>query len=43
MTVLSFQPYCGAAPEPGGVWMAWNLDPVLIGALIAAAAAYGMT
>ena len=43
MTILSFQPYCGAAPEPGGVWAAWNLDPVLIGALIAVAVAYGMT
>ena len=43
MTILSFQPYCGAAPDPGAAWAAWNLDPVLIGALIAVAVAYGMT
>ncbi len=31
-------PYCGAAPSPGSI--AWNLDPVLIAALVAGAAAY---
>ena len=43
MTILSFQPYCGAAPDPGAVWAAWNLDPVLITALAAVAVVYGMT
>jgi putative membrane protein len=27
-------PYCGAAPLPGAVWNAWNLDPWVIGALL---------
>ncbi len=31
-------PYCGIAPSPGGV--TWNLDPVLIAALIAGAGLY---
>ena len=26
-------PYCGAPPLPGGLWLRWNLDPILIGAL----------
>ncbi len=26
-------PYCGPAPAPGELYAAWNLDPVLIGAL----------
>lgn len=39
----AFQPYCGPAPAPGGIWAAWNLDPVLIAALAAVALAYGMT
>lgn len=43
MTIPMFQPYCGAAPDPGAAWAAWNPDPVLIGALVAAALAYGMT
>lgn len=29
--------YCGPAPVPAGIWAAWNLDPVLIAALGAAA------
>ncbi|SNR26404.1 cytochrome c oxidase assembly protein [Paracoccus sediminis] len=32
-------PYCGAAPIPGGLWTAWNLDPWLIAALAIGAAA----
>lgn len=43
MTILAFQPYCGPAPAPAAMWAAWNLDPVLIGALLAAAVAYGVT
>jgi putative membrane protein len=31
-------PYCGIAPSPGSV--AWNLDPILIGALVVGAALY---
>ncbi|RQP04744.1 MAG: cytochrome c oxidase assembly protein [Paracoccus sp. BP8] len=26
--------YCGPPPEPGGLWSSWNLDPVLIAALL---------
>ena len=43
MTILAFQPYCGPAPDPAAIWAAWNLDPVLIGALLAAAVACGAT
>ncbi|MFN4062183.1 MAG: cytochrome c oxidase assembly protein [Paracoccus hibiscisoli] len=25
--------YCGPAPDPGDIWMRWNLDPVLIALL----------
>lgn len=27
-------PYCGSAPVPDALWMRWNLDPVLIAALL---------
>lgn len=27
------QIYCGPAPDPGDIWMRWNLDPVLIALL----------
>ncbi|MBU1755669.1 MAG: cytochrome c oxidase assembly protein [Alphaproteobacteria bacterium] len=30
-------PYCGPAPAPGDIWMAWNLDAVLIATLALAA------
>jgi putative membrane protein len=33
-------PYCGAPPLPGELWSRWNLDPVLIAALLAMLAAY---
>lgn len=33
-------PYCGLPPLPEEVWSAWNLDPVLIGALVAVTLAY---
>lgn len=35
----AFIPYCGTAPIPGSEH--WNLDPVLLGILFAAAAAFG--
>ncbi|WP_207101316.1 cytochrome c oxidase assembly protein [Paracoccus shandongensis] len=25
--------YCGPAPDPGAIWMRWNLDPLLLAAL----------
>lgn len=25
--------YCGPAPDPGGIWARWNLDPLLLAAL----------
>jgi putative membrane protein len=28
-------PYCGPPPSPGSLWLSWNLDPVLIGGLVA--------
>lgn len=34
-------PYCGAAPPPGELFARWNLDPVLLAA-IAAAAIWGL-
>lgn len=34
----TFVPYCGAAPVPGS--LSWNLDPILIGALLLVALAY---
>jgi putative membrane protein len=33
-------PYCGIAPIPSEIWSRWNLDPVLIGAVVLAAALY---
>jgi putative membrane protein len=30
--------YCGPAPDPGAVWTAWNLDPVVILGLVLLAA-----
>jgi putative membrane protein len=34
-------PYCGTPPAPEAIWTRWNLDPVLVGVLILAAAFYG--
>lgn len=31
-------PYCGPAPAPGALWSQWNLDPLLLGALVIGAA-----
>jgi putative membrane protein len=33
-------PYCGAPPTPDALWARWNLDPVLIGALLAVLGLY---
>jgi putative membrane protein len=33
-------PYCGAPPIPDALWTRWNLDPNLIGALVAVLALY---
>lgn len=33
-------PYCGPPPSPASWWLSWNLDPVLIGGLVAAAGLY---
>ena len=35
-------PYCGAPPSPEGLWGRWNLDPVLIAALLAVLVIYGV-
>src|ERR687885_481128 len=35
-------PYCGTPPVPDALWRSWNLDPVLIAALLAIAGAYGL-
>jgi putative membrane protein len=32
--------YCGAPPTPDALWTRWNLDPILIGALLAVLALY---
>jgi putative membrane protein len=33
-------PYCGPPPSPGSLWFSWNLDPILIGALVAVLGLY---
>lgn len=33
--------YCGPAPEPAGIWLDWNLDPILLLALAALALVVG--
>ncbi len=40
LQTLSILPYCGAPPSPGTLFSRWNLDPYLIAALLALAAAY---
>lgn len=35
-------PYCGAAALPETLWSRWNLDPVLLAALVACACAYAV-
>lgn len=40
MSAPNFVPYCGHPPLPGH--LAWNMDPILIGALLAIAAAYAL-
>jgi putative membrane protein len=35
-------PYCGPPPSPAALWLSWNLDPVLIGALAALACLYAL-
>jgi len=34
---IDWRPYCGAAPVPADIMGRWNLDPILLAALIAAA------
>ncbi|THD61654.1 MAG: cytochrome c oxidase assembly protein [Phenylobacterium sp.] len=34
--------YCGSPPSPGALTERWNLDPILIAALVLALAAYGL-
>ncbi|WP_129791301.1 cytochrome c oxidase assembly protein [Sphingosinicella sp. CPCC 101087] len=36
-------PYCGAAPLPAELWQRWNLDPLLLAVLLAAAAGYALS
>lgn len=33
-------PYCGPPPSPASLWLSWNLDPLLIAGLVAAAGLY---
>jgi len=33
-------PYCGTPPQPGALWTQWNLDPVLMAALLLVLAVY---
>ncbi len=33
--VTTWLPYCGPAPSPGALMLRWNLDPVLIAAILA--------
>lgn len=41
-TALEHMPYCGLPPTPVNLWSRWNLDPVLIAALLLAAALYAL-
>jgi putative membrane protein len=38
-TLWTGESYCGPAPTPAALWSQWNLDPILVAALIAAAIA----
>lgn len=40
LAASKYIPYCGLPPTPANLWLRWNLDPVLISALIIAAALY---
>jgi putative membrane protein len=45
LTVASlypYIPYCGAPPVPADIWRRWNLDPLLIAALLAPLIAYAI-
>jgi putative membrane protein len=33
MGSATYDPYCGPPPLPGGLWSAWNFDPLLLAAL----------
>ena len=35
-------PYCGPPPSPAALWLSWNFDPVLIGALAVVACLYAL-
>ena len=35
-------PYCGPPPSPAALWLSWNFDPVLVGALAALACLYAL-
>lgn len=35
-------PYCGAPPAPDALWTRWNLDPLLLAALLAILAVYAL-
>jgi putative membrane protein len=37
---IGYVPYCGAPPVPGELWHSWNLDPLLILALLLVLGAY---
>jgi putative membrane protein len=40
MAAAIWLPYCGVAPAPAELWARWNLDPVLLLALVLALAAF---
>jgi len=41
-TPYLYHPYCGAPPSPQTLLHRWNLDPILVAALLLAAAAYAI-
>jgi putative membrane protein len=41
-SAVGYAPYCGAPPVPAALAQRWNLDPVLLVALLAAALAYAV-
>ena len=42
LQTYAYSPYCGAPPTEAGLWARWNLDPILILALVIGGVAYFM-
>jgi putative membrane protein len=40
--LYGYSPYCGAPPDPATLFLRWNLDPILLMALVAIVVAYAL-